>query len=42
MPWCGGAPGEQGVLAGESESGYDDVGEPNNESAIELANPKNA
>src|SRR5882672_1365533 len=31
-----GTPGERGVLAGETNEGDDDVGEPNNESAIEV------
>jgi len=39
--WSG-APSEQGVLVGEVNQGNDDVGEPNNESVIEVGNPKNA
>jgi len=35
-----GSPGERGVLACEANQGDDDVGEPHNESAIELAKPK--
>src|SRR5882724_10439386 len=31
-----GAPDEWGVLAGETNQGYDDVGEPHNESAIKV------
>ena len=31
-----GAPGEQGVLVGEANQGYDNVGEPHNESTIKV------
>src|SRR5882724_10748594 len=34
------APSEWGVLAGEANQGNDDVGEPNNESAIEVSKPQ--
>ena len=36
------SPGEQGVLSGEVNQGYDNVGEPHDESAIRLVKPKNA
>jgi len=35
-----GAPSERGVLAGEVNQGNDDVGEPNNESVIEVGEPQ--
>src|SRR5882724_1264898 len=34
------APSEWGVLAGEANQGNDDVGEPNNESVIEVGKPQ--
>ena len=34
------APGEWGVLVGEENQGYDDVGEPHNELAIEVGEVK--
>src|SRR5882724_517277 len=34
------APSEWGVLAGEANQGNDDVGEPNNESTIEVGEPQ--
>ena len=35
-----GAPSKRGVLTGEANQGNDNVGEPNNESAIEVGEPQ--